>query len=120
MPSNVTGRSEQGETGQAAKIRIAFQLLEDNLRPEERDKASPTYRLGWYDNLRANRFGGADLEHFRRFVDDMTERALKRSYRTEAIFPSNPATGLNAEGVDRSVLQARALCESLQGGLEES
>jgi hypothetical protein len=106
-------RSEPVEAGHETKIRTVFQLLEENLLPEERDRASPAYRLGWYDSLLANRFGGADLENFRRFVDDMTERALKLSYRTEAIFPSDSATGLNAERIDLRILRARSLCESL-------
>lgn len=113
MPSTATRRPEPIETGPAAKIRTVFQLLEDNLLPEERDKADPAYRLGWYDKLQAGGFDGADLRNFRCFVDDMTERALKLSYRTEAIFPSDSATGPNAERIDHRILRARSLCESL-------
>ena len=120
MPFKPSTWPEQLGPNQATKIRNAFQLLEDNLCPEERDKASPTYRLGWYEHLQANQFRQEDLEHFRRFVDEMAERALKRSYHTEAIFPSSLPAGLNAEGVDLNVLRARVLCESLQAGLEES
>jgi len=120
MPSKPSRWPEQLGPNQANKIRNAFWLLEDNLQPEERDKASPTYRLGWYEHLQANQFRQEDLEHFRRFVDEMAERALKRSYRTEAIFPSSPPIGLNAERIDVNVLQARVLCESLQAGLEET
>jgi hypothetical protein len=110
---------EQLGSNQAVKIRSAFRLLEDNLRPEECDRASSSYRLGWYERLQANQFGQEDLEHFRRFVDEMAERALKRSYRTESLFPSAPPTGLNAERVDVNVRRARELCESLRAGLEE-
>lgn len=119
MPSTAPRRFVQIEAGQAMKVRTVFQLLADNLRPEECDRESPTYRLRWYDNLQDNHFGLEDLEHFRRFVDDMAERATRRSHRTEAIFPSGPATGLNAEGIDLNVLQARSLCESLRAGLDE-
>lgn len=110
---------EQLGPSQATKIRSAYRLLEDNLRPEECDKASPTYRLGWYEHLQANQFRQEDLEHFRRFVDEMAERAQKRSYRTEALFPSASQTGLNAERIDINVRRARELCESLQAGLEQ-
>lgn len=119
MPSDRAIRPEQLGSGHAAKIRDAFRLLEDNLQPEERDKSSPSYRLGWYEHLQANRFRPEDLEHFRRFVDEMAERALQRSYRTEAIFPSGAPAGLNAEGIDINILRARALCESLPDRLEE-
>lgn len=118
-PSNPAKRPLQFGPGHAAKIIHAFRLLEDNLRSEERDRASPAYRLGWYDRLQENSFGQEEMEHFRRFVDEMAERALKRSHRTEAIFPSSAPVGLNAERIDMNVLQARALCESLRHGLEE-
>lgn len=113
MAFPTTQQSESFATDHETKVRTVFQLLEDNLLPEERDRTHPAYRLGWYDKLNAHQFDGADLQHFRRFVDDMTERAVKLSYRTEAIFPSAPATGLNAERVELRILQARALCESL-------
>lgn len=113
MPSATTQRSEPLATDHEAKIRTVFQLLEDNLLPEERDRANPAYRLVWYDKLQARQFDGSDLQHFRRFVDDMAERAVRLSYRTEAIFPSGPATDLNAERVDLRILQARSICESL-------
>lgn len=113
MLSTAMQRSEPLETGHEAKIRTIFQLLEDNLLPEERDRTNPAYRLGWYDKLQARRFDSADLQHFRRFVDDMTERALKLSYRTEAMFPSDSASGLNAERIDPRILRVRSLSESL-------
>lgn len=113
MPSTAMRRSEPPETGHEDKIRMVFQLLEENLLPEERDRTSTAYRLGWYDRLQARRFDGADMELLRRFVDDMSERALKLSYRTEAIFPSDSATGLNAQMVDLRILRARSICEDL-------
>lgn|SRR5690606_16448015 len=105
-PASIASDDEQ-------KIRTVFRLLEVNLLPEERDKASPGYRLGWYDKLQAGQFDGADLERFRGFVDDMAERALMLSHRTEAIFPSDSVAGLNADWIDRRILQARSICESL-------
>jgi hypothetical protein len=119
MPSDSAHWPEHFGARHATKIRYAFRLLEDNLRPEERDKSSPTYRLGWYEHLQANSFRKEDLENFRRFVDEMAERALKRSYHTEAIFPTSGPAGLNAERIDTNVLEARALCESLRHGLEK-
>lgn len=113
MLSTIMQQSGPIETVHKDTIRIVFQLLEDNLFPEERDRTSPAYRLGWYDELQASRFDGADLAQFRRFVDDMTERALTLSYRTEAIFPSGSATGHTAERIDPRILRARSLCESL-------
>lgn len=113
MRSRAIRRSEPIATGDEEKIRIVFQLLQENLLPEERDRASPAYRLGWYEKLQRGCFDGADLERFRRFVDDMAERALKLSYQTEAIFPSESAAGLNAETVDPRILQARSICEGL-------
>ena len=104
---------------QATKIRNAFLLLEDNLRPEECDKTSPTYRLGWYERLQANQFRQEDMEHFRSFVDEMVERAQTRSYRTESLFPSAAPSGLNAERIDLNVRRARELYESLQAGSDE-
>jgi hypothetical protein len=54
------------------------------------------------------------MDHFRRFVDEMAERALKRAYLTEALFPSGGSAG----GPDDNVLRARQLCESLRDPLE--
>ena len=119
MTSKILESPEEWGPSQTSKIHHAFQLLEDNLWPEECDKASPTYRLGWYDHLQANRLRREDLEQFRRFVDEMAERALKRSFHTEALFPSGSATGLNADSVDFNVLRARELCEGLHAGIEE-
>lgn len=119
MSRNPIDGPERLPPTQTAKIRDAFWLLEDNLHPEERDRTSPTYRLGWFEHLEADRFRREDLEHFRRFVDEMVERALKRSYRTETIFPSSAPVGLNAERIDMNVVRVRALCESLRHASDE-
>src|SRR3546814_21192985 len=79
MTSKTLESPEEWGPSQTATIQHAFQLLKDNLRPEECDKASPTYRLGWYEHIQANRLRRADLETFRRFVGEMAERALRRS-----------------------------------------
>lgn len=113
MPSTEMWRPKPIEPGQDEKVRLVFQLLEESLLPEERDRGSVAYRLAWYDNLQAKRFGRADMEHFRRFVDDMSERLLELRYRTEALFPSDSATELNARVVDPRILQSRSICESL-------
>jgi len=113
MASRAMWRPEPIEPGQHEKLRMVFRLLEENLLPEERDRGNAAYRLGWYENLQARRFSRADMEHFRRFVDDMSERALELRYRTEALFPSDSAMGLNAQVVEPRILQARSICEGL-------
>src|SRR3546814_13915930 len=109
MTSKTLESPEEWGPSQTSTIQHAFQLLEDNLQPEECDTASPAYRLGWYEHLQANRLRREVMEQFRHFVDEMAERALKRSFRTVALFPSGSATGLNGARCECNVPHTRAV-----------
>lgn len=108
------------DEAQLAKVRRTVSLLEAHLQPEERDEGAPDYRLGWYERMQAQACRREDVAQFRRFVDEMCERAVKRASRTEALFPSIHAGTLSAEGSEPHVLRARQLCESFCADFDKS
>lgn len=104
--------SEFIDEAQLAKVRHTFGLLEEHLLPEERDEGQPSYRLGWYRRIQAGECTHSDVALFRRFVDEMCERALQRASRTEALFPSPKSPQASAQDSEIYALRARQLCES--------
>lgn len=117
----MTGKSslsfEINDEALPAKVRHAVDLLEEHLCPEERDAAAPSYRLGWYHRTEARECSREDIDHFRRFVEEMSERALRRAHRTQALFPTPGGSPMNGGEGSFNVLRARQLCESFCASL---
>ena len=90
-------------------------LLEQHLLPEECDETSSAYRLGWYRRIETRTCTHNDIALFRRFVDDMCERALYRASQTEALFRSESVSRVDTVGSKFNVLRARHFCEGLGG-----
>ncbi len=100
------------DESQLAKVHRTVNLLQRHLHAEERDVTTTAYRLGWYQRLQTKRCQREDIDQFRRFVDEMCERAVKRAGRTQALFLSPDGGQDVGEGIEFDVLRARQLCES--------
>jgi len=108
------------DEAQLAKVQGTVNLLEHHLVAEERDATAEGYRLAWYQRLQTKAYRREDIDQFRRFVDEMCERALKRANRTQALFPTPSAGQMADEGTEIDVLRARQLCESFCASLDGS
>ena len=119
MTKRLSFSSRTIDESQLAKVHGTVNLLGRHLHAEERDATASAYRLAWYRRLETKVCHRDDIEQFRRFVDEMCERATQRDHCTQALFPSSATNeGFGGELV-LDIMRARRLCESFCASIKD-